>query len=217
MRRITILVFLTLLVVFYAGNDALASFRCGPNLVRVGQTTVRVLIECGPPTYKEVTRIETTRDYRSIYPYESPFDEVTQVVETWYYNCGPNRFIKILTFRGGILRSVSTGRYGSGESDCIGAERRKKREELRSQSGGKQDPSSEDLDRGRISIYGFPHFADVYLDGKYVGDTPCTLDDIEPGRYVLTVAKEGYRDLERQVMVKPGETLHLEVYLDLRR
>ncbi len=33
-------------------GDAQA-FRCGSGLVKVGDTTGKVLIECGPPTYKE--------------------------------------------------------------------------------------------------------------------------------------------------------------------
>lgn len=216
-RRITALGFLTLLVIIYASGDAFASssFRCGPNIVRAGDTTAEVLIECGPPTYKEITKIETERDYRETFPFAGPYDEVTQIVEAWYYNCGPHKFIKILTFRGGILRRVDTGDYGSGESDCIGAERRRVREKPRSDAGEVEIPTfSRDLGYGRVSIFGHPHFAEVYLDGKYMGDLPCTLDYVEPGTHDLRVTKAEYDDWEKRITVKAGETLHLEVYLD---
>ena len=40
------------LLVLAAPGDAQA-FRCGSGLVKIGDTTGKVLIECGPPTYKE--------------------------------------------------------------------------------------------------------------------------------------------------------------------
>ncbi|MHC4184078.1 MAG: DUF2845 domain-containing protein, partial [Planctomycetota bacterium] len=188
----------------------------GPNLVRAGDTTAEVLIECGSPTYKEVTRIETEKGYRETFPYGGTFGEVSQIVETWYYNCGPHRFIKILTFRGGLLKSIDTGDYGSGESDCVGAKKRKIHDDTRPYAGETEESrASSSLAYGRISIFGFPHFARVYLDGKLVGDVPSTLEFVEPGKHDLKVTREGYEDWEKRVIVKSGETIHLEVNLDL--
>lgn len=75
---------------------------------------------------------------------------------------------------------------------------------------------SRNLGYGRISIFGHPHFAEVYLDGKYVGETPFTLENVEPGAHDIRVKKEEYENWQKRVIVKPGETLHLEVYLDFR-
>jgi hypothetical protein len=216
-RRITILSFLTLLLIAFFGSDVLASFRCGREIARVGDTTMEVLLKCGPPTFKEVKKIVTEGSHGKRFPYGRGYDEVTQIVETWYYNCGPHKFIKILTFRGGILENIDVGNYGSGESDCIGAERRKQREESRPHPGETEDlMPSRNLGYGRISIFGHPHFAEVYLDGKYVGDTPFTLENVEPGAHDIRVKKEEYENWQKRVIVKPGETSHLEVYLDFR-
>lgn len=205
-RSIIILSLISFLSTMGVGASAFQSFRCGPNLVRVGETTLEVLLECGPPTYKELRKIETETSPRGVFPYGRPYNEVTQIIETWYYNCGPNRFIKILTFRGGILKKIDVGHYGSGASDCIGAERRK---------GTVEGPlRSEALEYGRISVFGFPQYAQVYLDGKPVGELPCTIEDVAPGRHELSVAKAGYKDWRRNVRVIPGETLHLEINLD---
>ena len=218
-RRISILSLLPLLLMVFWGSEVFASFRCGREIVRVGDTTMEVLLKCGLPTFKELRKVVTKGSYVERLPNGSGggYDEVTRIVETWYYNCGTHQFIKILTFRGGILEKIDVGDYGSGESDCIGAERRKQREESRPHSGEKEGSiPSGDLRHGRISIFGHPHYAEVYLNGKYVGDTPCTLENVEAGAHEVMVTKEAYKDWQRRVIVKPGETLHLEIYLDSR-
>jgi hypothetical protein len=216
---VRILMALALVLATYPNAEAFRSFRCGSNLVHRGDTTVEVILECGPPTFKEVTRVETDRVYRDPFPWDGPYDaytEVSRVVETWYYNCGRHRFIKILTFRGGILKKVENGKYGSGESDCTGAKSRIRREESRSHSRHRGDAAASKDRYGRISIYGYPHFADVYLDGERVGDLPSTIENVEPGPHTLTVTREGYEDIEKSVTVEAGETLHVEVNLDFR-
>lgn len=217
-RQIAIVNLLALLILNYLGNDACAAFKCGREIIRVGYTTMDVLIRCGPPTFKEVKRVVTEGEYGREYPqWWGSHREVTEVVETWYYNCGPHRFIQILRFRGGILERIRVGRYGSGESDCIGAEKRREREEARARAGEVKDYNlPKELEYGRISIYGHPHFAEVYLDGRYVGDLPCTVEDVEPGSYDLMVTNPEYRDWEKKIKIEPGETLFIEVYLDFR-
>ena len=68
-------------------------FRCGNALVEKGDTTYEVLRACGGP------------DYREYLPHTAE--------EAWFYDCGANRFIKILTFRNSRLRRIDTGGYGS--------------------------------------------------------------------------------------------------------
>jgi hypothetical protein len=60
-----------------------------------------------------------------------------------------------------------------------------------------------------------PHLAKVYLDDRYVGEMPVTLDYIGEGPHNLLVRKESHKDVLKRVVVKPGETLHLEIYLEI--
>ena len=219
-KRIGILGLVTLsLLAFWNGNLNAVPFKCGTEIVRPGMTTMQVLLRCGPPSFKELKRVITEGTYGRRFPHGFPqgkggYSEVTETVETWYYNCGTHRFVKILTFRAGLLRRVRVGRYGSGESDCIGAERRREREEARARAGEAADYTlSKKSEYGRISVFGRPHFAEVYLDGKYVGDLPCTVENVEPGLHELRVTRSEYEDWEKRVTIDPGETLFLEVYL----
>jgi hypothetical protein len=219
-RRIAILSLLTLILFpFWSGNPLAATFKCGTEIVRPGMTTMQVLLRCGPPSFKELKRVITEGTYGRRFPHGFPkekggYSEVTESVETWYYNCGTHRFVKILTFRAGLLRRVRVGRYGSGESDCIGAERRRAREEARARAGEVAEYTlSKKSEYGRISVFGRPHFAEVYLDGNYVGDLPCTIENVEPGLHELSVTRSEYEDWKKRVTVDPGETLFLEVYL----
>lgn len=110
-------------------------------MVSVGYTTTEVIIKCGEPTWQEIIGFERVRRFRE-YPKPSgpgdlpafgAFVEVQQKVEKWTYNCGKNRFIQILTFRGGILKKVENGNRGVGPywtSDCVGARRRDNRDQL---------------------------------------------------------------------------------------
>ena len=100
---------------------------------------MEVTIKCGEPTWREVIGYETRRRFLR-YPWDSEWgdlpgydyfeEEETVKVEKWTYNCGRNRFIQILTFRGGILKQVQDGDRGQGSyvsSDCVGAKKRRDR------------------------------------------------------------------------------------------
>jgi hypothetical protein len=102
------------------------AFRCGSGLVHVGDKTGKVLIECGPPTYKEgagtktrakSSKMEKAKD-RPAERRDSP--GASRKVERWYYNCGESDFIYVLTFTGGVLEKEETEGYGKGKSDCQG-------------------------------------------------------------------------------------------------
>ncbi len=100
------------------------AFRCGNEIVTVGDSEAVVLMRCGPPTYKKEVKTETrgttgSRYYRGHY-YGGQYSEETVVVEEWYYNCGENDFIYILTFKAGVMEKETSAGYGSGESDCTG-------------------------------------------------------------------------------------------------
>jgi hypothetical protein len=48
--------------------------------------------------------------------------------------------------------------------------------------------------------------AQVYLDGEWQGETPLTIPKVPVGSYVITLSREGYRELRRTVYVKKDET-----------
>ncbi len=95
------LLFLVLAVVASADD----SFRCGSDLVNPGDSTVKVLLRCGPPSYKEVL---------------NPGFEGARV-EKWFYNCGSSGFLYVLGFVEGTLETINNEGYGRGQSDCAGA------------------------------------------------------------------------------------------------
>lgn len=81
------------------------AFRCGNELVLAGDREYDVLSKCGEPDFRESHAGAYLEGI-------GPID----VTETWYYNPGPTRFIRILTFRRGRLHSIETGGRGFSES-----------------------------------------------------------------------------------------------------
>ena len=92
-------------------------FRWGGKIVRVGDTKAAVEAKCGTPTSTEVSSAVTTGDntsgarHRFDQPQKS-YNEVTQTIETWTYDFGPSKLIRILRFQGDTLKSMNTGGYG---------------------------------------------------------------------------------------------------------
>lgn len=87
--------------------SASAAFRCGTSLVDEGDWPVEVEERCGEP------------DYVAIYPSAVlPGIGVVREVEHWYYNPGPQGFIRRLEFRDGVLRNEHSLGYGfAGDND----------------------------------------------------------------------------------------------------
>ena len=69
-----------------------SSFRCGTHVVQLGDSTSRVLAECGPPMQKENLGGEP--------------------LEIWVYNRGSTDFIYRLKFREGSLVEIIRGDRG---------------------------------------------------------------------------------------------------------
>lgn len=115
------------ILILTAPEDGRA-FRCGSGLVKTGDSTGKVLIECGPPTSKGVagtkTKGKSTKTERGKGSHRSTdqggYRESSRKVERWYYNCGEHDFIYVLTFEGGVLAKEETEGYGRGKSDCLG-------------------------------------------------------------------------------------------------
>lgn len=81
--------------------NAQGALRCGTSLVSNGDWPIEVEERCGPP------------DYVAEYPSATvPGLGVIQTEMHWYYNPGPQRFIRRLTFRNGKLANVESLGYG---------------------------------------------------------------------------------------------------------
>jgi hypothetical protein len=61
---------------------------------------------------------------------------------------------------------------------------------------------------GNVQVASTPD-AQVYLDGEWQGETPLTIKNVPVGSYVITLSKEGYRDLRKTVYVKKDETARI--------
>lgn len=66
---------------------------------------------------------------------------------------------------------------------------------------------------GSIRVVSAPAGADVLLDGRRVGVTPLTIQDLAPGRYDLTVQESGYESVARRVTIRPGTRYEADLAL----
>jgi hypothetical protein len=73
------------------------TLRCGDRLVRTEALVAEVIAACGAPHYRQIS-------------YAGPAYGVDE--EQWYYNFGPQRFVRVLRFRRGQLVSVTADGYG---------------------------------------------------------------------------------------------------------
>lgn len=87
----------TLAVLLTAGAHADRALRCGSKLVRPGDTKADVRAVCGEPLIREMI--------------SGGAGSENTVVEQWYYTLGPQRFTRVLTFRGLKLQDIESGGY----------------------------------------------------------------------------------------------------------
>ena len=80
---------------------------CSEQVVSVGDSKADVLSKCGEPTWKDSRQEEIKQRLDS-----GQIRNVFVTVEEWTYNLGPNRFVRILTFRNSKLVDIKTGGYG---------------------------------------------------------------------------------------------------------
>jgi len=83
---------------------------CRDSILSAGDSKAEVLTKSGEPASKECHQEDvreriTTDQWRTI----------SITVEEWTYNFGPERFLRILTFKNGIVSDVRTGGYGYSE------------------------------------------------------------------------------------------------------
>jgi hypothetical protein len=101
--------------------------RCGRRLVSSGDSLYRVRSVCGEPDDAQRRVVTQTERRRVRVPCgerrtESRCERTEEysrdvVVDEWTYDFGEQRFIRYLTFVDGRLESVSTGSYGSSNSE----------------------------------------------------------------------------------------------------
>ena len=80
--------------------------RCDFNSFSLGSTSVEVRAKCGVPDSQE-QRYETVTEKIA-----GGRRQVSVNVDEWTFNLGPTQFMRILTFRNGVLVDISTGERG---------------------------------------------------------------------------------------------------------
>jgi hypothetical protein len=101
MKRVSaILLALVGLALLLALPTSAQTIRCGTEIVRVGDPTIKLLQKCGEPDLKELIKTNGL------------------IIEKWTYNCGSARFMKILTLKGGKVQRVEVADYGTGPARC---------------------------------------------------------------------------------------------------
>lgn len=112
-------------VVFTGASQADDSFRCRSRIIQLGDTKAEVLLKCGEPLSRDFLGART-RGYFSegLEPEggesrgpRGGYVERSREIEMWVYDFGPRKFIRILTFRGGILKEIRKGHYGMSEGE----------------------------------------------------------------------------------------------------
>ena len=78
------------------------SMRCGTRLITDGDSMTSVLLRCGEPMLRNYSGLKVKRGVGRNYK-----TEVT--IETWTYNKGSQKFLRILRFEGDILTSIRDG------------------------------------------------------------------------------------------------------------
>jgi hypothetical protein len=76
-------------------------------IVSIGESSGEVIAKWGEPAARN-TRQEKLKERLS----DGKFRTITITIDEWTYNLGPNRFMRILTFKNGKLTDINTGGYG---------------------------------------------------------------------------------------------------------
>ena len=67
---------------------------------------------------------------------------------------------------------------------------------------------------GEADINSTPAMADIYIDGKKVGQTPQMVSDLLVGQHQVRISKQGYSDYNSTLTVREGETSILTAKLE---
>jgi hypothetical protein len=58
--------------------------------------------------------------------------------------------------------------------------------------------------RGTLTIHSDVPGAQVFIDRRFVGHAPITIDDLEPGQHRLNMSADGFEGIARTIDVEPG-------------
>lgn len=61
---------------------------------------------------------------------------------------------------------------------------------------------------GRLFVNATP-WGQLFIDGVLAGNTPRANLPLEPGRHSIRIVRYGYEPFERQIVVRPGQTIRL--------
>lgn len=112
-----------------------SNFRCGNEVVSVGDTIYAVLQDCGAPDLREIRVTERIRARRGGESYDtrivkvpvgSKYQGVSSGDEMWYYDPGPTGFVYVLEFAKSRLSSIKKEGYGSAAGIQSWEERKKR-------------------------------------------------------------------------------------------
>jgi hypothetical protein len=122
------------------------------------------------------------------------------------------------------LSNLSAGRYTVGvarsgyapeERDVvISADRPSSTLTLTLTRAGTAEPARRTAFVGTLAVESTPPGAKVFLDGKLVGTTPCTVPDVAVGSHVVRVDMIGFRRWAQSVEVKSGERRRVTAALE---
>lgn len=70
------------------------------------------------------------------------------------------------------------------------------------------------ITKGSISVKTNPPGANVYLDDRYRGTSPITISDVSIGTHLIEITLSGFGKVDKQVIVKAGETTIVDVALE---
>ena len=91
----------------YSKDAKPAQRECSEQIVSVGDRTSDVIVKCGEPAWKDIRQEEFREKIDN-----GQARKTFVTIEEWTYNLGPNRFVRIFTFRNGKLVDIRTGGYG---------------------------------------------------------------------------------------------------------
>lgn len=66
---------------------------------------------------------------------------------------------------------------------------------------------------GGIELAANPDGSDVFIDGRFQGKTPLSLEDVDAGSHLVEIKQDGYQTWSKKMNVKPGEVLKLSAVL----
>lgn len=88
-------------------SAAADSISCDGGIVSLGESRLDLYAKCGPPALEEVEPMLATA-----------IVDPSLVIERWTYNFGPQRFIRVVSLRGGKVIAIETGGYGHALPDA---------------------------------------------------------------------------------------------------